>query len=194
MFNGIIKNKGKIVSIKKFKSSFLIGVLSDLRVNKKMIGSSISCDGVCLTLTKYNKKILYFYLSQETINRSNFSNLKKGKEINIEKSLRYGDEVSGHYIQGHIDTTAKIKSIQIIDGTWVVKFFILDKYLKYIVEKASIHINGVSLTVSKKLKNNFEVNIIPHTLSLTNLKNLKKDDKVNVELDIFSKYIKKIND
>ena len=189
MFNGIIKHKGKITFIKNIRSSLLIGVSSKLNVNKKMIGSSISCNGVCLTLTKYSKKILYFYLSRETINRSNFKNLKKGKIINLENSIKYGDEISGHYAQGHIDCTAKVKNIKIIDKTWIVKLFIQQKYLNFIVEKASIHINGVSLTVSKKAKNFFEVNIIPHTLSLTNLINLKVNDLVNIELDIFSKYI-----
>ena len=187
MFNGIIKNLGEITSIKKNKNSYIIGITSNLKVTKKMIGSSISCDGVCLTLYSFKKRIV-FYLSNETIKRSNFSK-KIGDKINIEKSLRHGDELSGHYVQGHIDTVGKIKNISISDKTWILRINIDNKFKRFIVEKASIHINGVSLTISKKLKESFEISLIPHTLKLTNLQNLKIGDFVNIEFDIFGKYI-----
>ena len=192
MFNGIVFHTGKIKSIKKFKKSLLISVKSNLRISKNDIGSSISCNGVCLTLSKIKKKLLYFYISVETIKRSNFKNLKVNQLINLEKSLIYGQNISGHFIQGHVDTTAKIKKIDFIDRSWIIRLE-LDKkdYYKFLEEKASISINGVSLTLSKVSKKYFEINIIPHTLSLTNLKNLKKNDFVNVELDIFGKYIYK---
>ena len=192
MFNGIIFNSGKVKSIKKYKKSILIGIKSDLIFKKKDIGSSVSCDGVCLTLVDVTKKLIYFYISNETIKRSNFKNCKVGKIVNIEKSLKYGQQISGHFTQGHVDTTAKIKKITFIDKTWELNLKILNNFFhKFLVEKASISINGVSLTISKIHKNNFVINIIPHTLSLTNLKNLKKNDIVNVELDIFSKYMYK---
>ncbi len=192
MFNGIVFHTGKIKSIKKFKKSLLISVKSNLRISKNDIGSSISCNGVCLTLSKIKKKLLYFYISVETIKRSNFKNLKVNQLINLEKSLIYGQNISGHFIQGHVDTTAKIKKIDFIDRSWIIRLE-LDKkdFSKFLEEKASISINGVSLTLSKVSKKYFEINIIPHTLSLTNLKNLKKNDFVNVELDIFGKYIYK---
>ena len=158
-----------------------------------MIGSSISCDGVCLTLISKKNKILRFYLSYETIKRSNFSKVKVGKIINLEKSLKFGDEVSGHYTQGHVDTIGKIQKIKIIDKTWFLKISIPTKYNKFVIDKASIHINGVSLTVSKKTKKFFEISIIPHTLKLTNLKNLKEKDLLNIEFDIFGKYLYEIN-
>ena len=170
MFGGIIKNTGVIKHIQKNKKRMIVGNKSNISVNNKMIGSSISCDGVCLTLTSYKNKILNFYLSNETINRSNFSKVKKGKIINLEKSLKYGDEIAGHFTQGHIDTVGKVTGIKVIDKTWVIKLLIPSKYNKLLVEKASIHINGVSLTISKKNKNSFEINIIPHTLNITNLK------------------------
>jgi len=131
-------------------------------------------------------------VSNETIKRSNFKNCKIGKIINIEKSLKYGQQISGHFTQGHVDTTARIKNISFIDKAWKLKLKILNNYYnKFLVEKASISINGVSLTISKTYKNSFELNIIPHTLNLTNLKTLKKNDVVNVELDIFGKYMYK---
>ena len=189
MFNGIIRNLGKVKYIKKNKNSIILGIKSDLHLNKKNIGSSISCDGVCLTLTDINKRILYFYLSKETIKRSNFSRIKINSIINLEKSLKYGDELSGHYTQGHVDTVGKIKKIKKIDKTWILIINISKKFMRLIVEKASIHINGVSLTISKKEKKYFEINIIPHSLKLTNLKYLKNNSLVNIEFDIFGKYI-----
>ena len=112
MFNGIIKNTGIVKYIKKNKNSIILGIKSKLNINKKNIGSSISCDGVCLTLTTVKKKILFFYLSKETIERSNFSKIRINKVINLEKSLKYGDELSGHYTQGHVDTVGKLIKIK----------------------------------------------------------------------------------
>ena len=192
MFNGIIYNTGKIYSIDKTKNSLLIGIKSKLKFKQSEIGSSICCDGVCLTLKNIKKNIIFFYVSNETLNRSNFRLLKVNQIINLEKSILYGKKISGHFTQGHVDVVAKIKNIEIDGKTWIIKFQILDKNLtKFLMEKASISINGVSLTISKVIKNFFIVNIIPHTLKLTNLKNLKIKSLVNIELDIFSKYIQK---
>ena len=192
MFNGIIFNKGTIKSIKKNSKSILIGIKSNLKIKKEELGSSINCNGVCLTLVKIDKKIIYFYISIETIRRSNFSKIKIGDEVNLEKSLVYGQKISGHFTQGHVDTTAKVKKILLIDNSWILKLeFKNRKLIKHLEEKASISINGVSLTISKIFNKNIILNIIPHTLKLTNLKNLRLNDTVNVELDIFGKYIYK---
>ena len=192
MFNGIIYNTGSVHSIIKTKKSLFIGIKSKLRFNHKEVGSSVCCDGICLTLVKIKKNIIYFYISNETLIRSNFKLLKKNKIINLEKSISYGQKISGHFTQGHVDSVAKIKYIKIIDKTWLINFQIFNKNLtKFLIEKASISINGVSLTISKVVKNSFQINVIPHTLKLTNLRNLKDKSLVNVELDIFSKYIHK---
>ena len=192
MFNGIIFNIGKVKNIKKEKKSIYVGIQNKLRFNKKDVGASVCCDGVCLTISKINKNIIYFYISNETLLRSNFKYLKLNQKINLEKSIYYGQKISGHFTQGHVDTVAKIKRIEILGKTWIIKLQILNKSLsKFLIEKASISINGVSLTISKVSKSFFEINIIPHTLKLTNLKNLKINQLVNVELDIFSKYIYK---
>ena len=192
MFNGIIFNKGTIRNIKKKNKSILIGIKSNLKIKKEELGSSINCNGVCLTLVKIDKKMIYFYISIETIRRSNFSKIKIGDEVNLEKSLIYGQKISGHFIQGHVDTTAKVKKILLIDNSWILKLeFKNRKLIKHLEEKASISINGVSLTISKIFNKNIILNIIPHTLKLTNLKNLRLNDTVNVELDIFGKYIYK---
>ena len=193
MFNGIIFNTGIIKVIKKTEQSILIGIKSNFKIKKRDIGSSICCNGVCLTLSKIKNGLIFFYLSSETINRSNFKYLKIGQLINLEKSLIYGQKISGHFTQGHVDTTAKVKSIKLIDKSWLLKLEIKKKFFKHLEDKASISINGVSLTISKVSKNYFQLNIIPHTLKLTNLKNLKVNDFVNVELDIFGKYMYKYN-
>ena len=192
MFNGIIYNTGKIKVIKKNKNSLSVGITTNLKLSHKDLGASISFDGVCLTIDKISKNIIYFYISSETLKRSNLKFLRIKQIINLEKSLSYGQKISGHYTQGHVDTTAKVKKIIFIDKTWLIKFKNLDKKLnKFLIEKASISINGVSLTLSKVTSNSFEINVIPHSLKLTNLKMLKPNDLVNVELDIFSKYIYK---
>ena len=192
MFNGIIYSTGKIISIKKTKKSIFIGILTNISFKKKDLGASISCNGVCLTLVKIDKKKIYFYLSNETLKRSNFRTVKLNQIINLERSLSYGKLISGHYTQGHVDTVAKVNQISIIDKSWLIKFEILEKnFSKYLVEKGSISINGVSLTISNAKNSIFNISVIPHTLKLTNLKDLKKNDLVNVELDIFGKYIYK---
>ena len=198
MFNGIIYNQGLIKNIKKspryVSGSLVIEVSSNIRFNKNDIGESVSCDGVCLTLVRIKKNSFLFYLSKETIIRSNFKHVKKGTIINIEKSLIHGQKISGHYVQGHVDTTASIANIKIVDKTWLIKLSLKNKKLyKFLIEKASITINGVSLTISKVHKKYFEINVIPHTLKLTNLRKLRSGSVVNVELDIFSKYILKIS-
>ena len=192
MFNGIIYNTGSIHSINKKKNSLFIGIKSKLRFNPREVGSSVCCDGVCLTLVKVKKNIIFFYISNETLIRSNFRLLRVDQTINLEKSISYGQKISGHFTQGHVDTVAKIKKVKIIDKTWIINFQFLNKSLnKFLIEKASISINGVSLTISKVAKNSFEINVIPHTLKLTNLQYLKSKSLVNIEWDIFSKYIHK---
>ena len=192
MFNGIIFNTGRVQVIKKKKNSIYVGIQTKINFSNKDLGSSVCCDGVCLTVDKVVKRKIFFYISNETLKRSNFKSLKLNQVINLEKSLSFGKSISGHFTQGHVDTVAKIKKIRFIDKTWIINFEILNKRLnKFLIEKASISINGVSLTISKINQNSFEINVIPHTLKLTNLKNLKVNNLVNVELDIFSKYIYK---
>lgn len=192
MFNGIIFNTGIVKNIKKNKNSIYVGIQTKINFNKKDLGSSICCDGVCLTVEKVYKDKIFFYISNETLKRSNFKALMLNQIINLEKSLTFGQNISGHFLQGHVDSVAKIKNIKFVDKTWIIKFMIIDKRLnKFLTEKASISINGVSLTISKIYKNFFEINVIPHTLKLTNLKNLKVNSLVNVELDILSKYMYK---
>lgn len=191
MFNGIIYNKGKVQKIKNRKNGVNIFLKSKIKISSKNIGISISCDGVCLTLISYKKNISEYYLSNETIKRSKFKNVKIGDEVNLELPLKHGQRISGHICQGHVDAVAKVIKINKIDKSKVFEFNINKSFMKYLVKKASILINGVSLTISNVKKNSFEIWLIPHTLKLSNLSNVKKGDLVNVEIDILSKYVKK---
>ncbi len=196
MFSGIIYNLGKVTDIKKstkyVSGSLVIEISSRINFKKSDIGESVCCNGVCLTLIRIKKKSFLFYLSKETLKRSNFKNIKIGSLINLEKSISFGQKISGHYVQGHVDTTSIVKKIKIISKSWIVDFSLPKKFINLLVEKASISINGVSLTISKITKTGFQVSIIPHTLRLTNLVKLKRGNSVNIEFDIFSKYLSKL--
>jgi riboflavin synthase len=193
MFNGIIYNHGVIQSLVKKKKQCFVEISSNLKVGKNAIGSSIACNGVCLTLTKRTNKSLFFFLSAETLKRTSFNCIKVGVRVNLEKSLTYGQKISGHYIQGHVDARGKVKNLSKRNQAWNLQIEVPNRYRKYLLEKGSVAINGVSLTISKMFKNRICLTIIPHTLKLTNLVMLKNNDIVNVELDIFSKYIINMN-
>ena len=190
MFSGIIKNTGKINKIYKNNNYCIVEIISKIKFSKTEIGSSISCSGACLTLEKYKKNLSQFYISKETLNKTNFKLLSKGDLINLEKSLKYGDRISGHFVQGHVDTTSIVKKIALVGKAWFINFGLLKKYKKYLVQKGSITINGVSLTISKILKDGFQIVLIPQTLKSTNLLHLHEKDVVNVEFDVLGKYIK----
>ena len=190
MFNGIIFKKGLITKIYKRHKGINIFIKSDLKLSMRDIGVSVACDGVCLTLISIKNKIMEFYLSDETISRSKFNNIKLKDKINLELPLKYGQKISGHICQGHVDTIGKILSIKKIDKSYLFDFEINKKERKNIIEKASISINGISLTISKVTNKGFQIWIIPHTYKLTNLSSLKKGSLVNVEIDILSKYVR----
>ena len=190
MFNGIIFNTGKVTNIKRNKKSLQIEIKTKINFRKKDLGSSICCDGVCLTLIDIKKDISEFYLSNETIKRSKFKFLKLKDKVNLELPLKYGHKISGHICQGHVDTVAKILILKKIDKSHLFEFEINKKERINLIEKASISVNGISLTISKVTKKGFQIWVIPHTFKQTNLASLKKNDLVNIEIDILSKYVK----
>ena len=192
MFSGIIENKGFVLKFEKQKD-FRLVLDTNLKYKDIKKGSSVCCNGICLTVISKKKKKKYtqlsFDVSQETINCSNFNAVKKGDEINIEKSLRVGDEISGHFVFGHVDDTSKLISIKKVGDSHEIKLEISKKIKKFIAKKGSVSLNGISLTVNQ-VKNNFIVlNIIPFTWLNTNLKGLKIGDRINLEVDMLARYV-----
>ncbi|WP_440633407.1 riboflavin synthase [Candidatus Pelagibacter sp. HIMB1485] len=190
MFNGIIYNQGTVKRITKRPKGINIFVKSNLKVSSKDMGLSVACDGVCLTLISYKSKIMEFYLSNETLIRSKFKFLKTNDVLNLELPLKYGTKISGHICQGHVDTVGIVNFIKKIDKSYLFDFEIPKKERKHLIEKASICVNGISLTISKITKKGFQIWIIPHTYKETNLSTLKKSSLVNIEIDILSKYVR----
>ena len=153
------------------------------------IGCSISCSGVCLTLTKKKYNILTFDVSKETMNKTNLSNWKIGDLVNLERALRVGDEIGGHFVTGHVDTVLELQKIVEEDGSRILYIKLNNEISPYIASKGSITIEGISLTVNEVNNDYFNVNIIPFTWDNTNLSKIKVNDFVNVEIDLLSRYL-----
>ena len=191
MFTGIVQNLADVISFKNGE----LEISTSLDLSDCKIGSSICCNGVCLTATEINfREDQYTFkvnVGEETQDRTNFSNQEFNKlaKINIEKSLKIGDEISGHFVYGHIDRTTNITNINKLDNSWEFYFQnFKNKDKNFIVEKASIAINGISLTIAKVDNNNFSISVIPHTFENTNLKYLKEKDLVNIEFDYLARF------
>ena len=194
MFTGIVQNLGNIINYTNGK----LKISTSLDLSDCKIGSSICCNGACLTVTEINFKdnqyIFTVNVGEETQQRTNFSKstFNKLTKINIEKSLKIGDEISGHFVYGHIDRTTNITNINKLDNSWEFYFQnFKNKDKNFIVEKGSITINGISLTISKEDNNNFSISVIPHTFDNTNLKYLKVQDLVNIEFDYLARFFMK---
>ena len=194
MFTGIIDHIGEITKItKKRNKDITIFLLTKFKPKDIKLGSSICCNGVCLTVCKI-KKLKYklelsFDVSNETINCTNFSKLKIGNKINLEKSLRMGDEISGHFVFGHVDEVSKLLTIKRIKGSHQLKFSKSKKLSKYIAKKGSIAVDGVSLTINSSDSKSFSVNIVPYTWEHTNFNKLKVNSLINVEVDMLARYV-----
>ena len=192
MFTGIIQDLGTI----KTKDEGLYQISTNLDLSNCKEGSSISCNGVCLTaknITQIDNKLFSFEVNigEETLRRTNLANsISKNEKINLEKSLQIGDEISGHFVYGHVDTTTTVNEIIKLENSW--EYYFEKKFNKnnrFIVEKGSISINGISLTVAKVENDTFMISVIDHTFNHTNLKYLNKSDQVNIEFDYLARFI-----
>tara|TARA_B100000035_G_scaffold5917_1_gene5200 strand:- start:997 stop:1584 length:588 start_codon:yes stop_codon:yes gene_type:complete len=190
MFTGIIEKIGKVESLTKDKGSHKLRI--DFDGFNSSLGDSICVNGVCLTVENINNTLYTFSISPETYNLSNFKFISKGDFVNLEKSLTVNKLLSGHIVQGHVDTTSEISELYKIENSWYVKFKLESKYMRYIIQKGSISINGVSLTVNEVMENEFTVMIIPHTYENTTFKYTKAGSILNIEIDILAKYIEKL--
>ena len=184
MFSGIVQTVGKIESIKDKNHIKTIRIethgdyLEDIA-----IGQSVSVDGVCLSLVKKNNEYCEFEAVEETINRTTLGSYKQGTKVNLEKSLKFGDTVGGHFVSGHIHTRGRIVEVELVGDSKNILVEIEEKWIKYLTEKGYISVNGASITIGKVSKNTFYVHLIPETLKTTNLDELIYDNYVNLEFD-----------
>ena len=191
MFTGIIESVGQVTSLNSKQGDFEIKIKYKFScLNDVSLGDSISVNGICLTVKKFNKSSIYFDLSNETMSR--ISELSVGEMVNLESSLRINSKISGHFVFGHIDGIAKLTKNEIKSRSeeWTVKP--PKKLMKYISEKGSVSINGVSLTVNSVQESSFKINLIPYTLEHTTLKNFDIGNKMNIEVDMLARYVETI--
>lgn len=188
MFTGIITNKGRLKTIK----NGLLVLSTDPRfVAKTKIGDSVAVNGVCLTAERKKAENIYFSVMPETLKRTNLDSLKVGSQLNLEHSLTVRTLLSGHLVQGHIDGVGEVKKIKKQGNSYEVEIVAPAEILRFLVTKGSVALNGTSLTIANLNKKSLVVAIIPHTWENTNLKDIKIKDKLNIEVDIVAKYIKK---
>ena len=185
MFSGIIMNVGEIVAYNKSES--ILSIKSSIK--KINLGDSISCSGVCLTIARIKNNIIDFNISSETKNKTNLMYLNVGDSINLEKSLKVGDEINGHFVFGHVDGLSKILSIKHLKDSKVIEFIAEENIIKYLSPKCSVALDGISLTVNNVSKANFNVSIIPYTWENTSLKKMKEGDFLNTEVDMLARYV-----
>ena len=188
MFTGLVETKGLIDSFQKNEDGMILR-LNHNNSFEVSINDSVSCNGVCLTVVRTDKNSFEVQLVNETLDRTTAEFRKEKDELNLERALLPSTRMGGHFVQGHVDCVTKILKIKHFDKSSTWTFKMNDDIEKYIVEKGSIALNGVSLTVASKDKNSFDVALIPHTIELTTFGNLTIGDSVNVEVDILGKYI-----
>ena len=191
MFSGIVEEVGIVFSIENNNSNIRFGIESNFTSELK-IDQSIAHNGVCLTVIAIENDIHYVDAIQETLQKSNLGQLEPGDKVNLERSLRLNDRLDGHIVQGHVDQTASLTKLEDANGSWNYTFQFDDSPNHVLIDKGSVCVNGVSLTISDLSDKTFQVSIIPYTHEHTNFKYLKVGQKINVEFDILGKYIEKL--
>lgn len=189
MFTGIIHEVGIINNITKSSNENKIHILCNKVLNNNEIGDSIAVNGVCLTIITLNKDSFVADVSDETWLRSNLSALKKGDLVNLESALSVGSKIGGHFVQGHVDCKGIVVKLQKQHNFYNCFFTAPENFSQFMVEKGSIAINGISLTIASLENNKFSCAVIPHTWENTNMKLLKQNSSVNIEIDILAKYV-----
>jgi len=191
MFTGIIEDLGVVTELISEKDNLHITLKSKITPELK-IDQSVSHNGVCLTVIKIDKNEYTVTAIKETLEKSNISNLKINDSVNLERAMKMNARLDGHIVQGHVDQTAICTNVQDNEGSWVFTFEYDEGLNNMTIEKGSITVNGVSLTVVNSKTNEFSVAIIPYTYNNTNFYKLKKGDAVNLEFDVIGKYVKKL--
>ncbi len=192
MFTGLIEDVGKVLKIARSGASARLEVSSSFPADEVRLGDSIAVNGACLTVVESSPSMTAFDVSPETIDRTAFRRLRPGHRVNLERALKLGDRLGGHIVSGHVDCVASIVSVREISGNYVYEYRIPNEFARYIIEKGSVAIDGISLTVNSVSEDGFSVNIIPHTVRMTTLQYRKPGDEVNIETDILGKYVERL--
>ena len=189
MFTGIIEQTASVKNFHKDAMYSELSLKSPFPIENISIGDSIAVNGVCLTVSKIKNKHLFFQIQNETIRKTYFANLNPGDILNLERALPADGRFNGHIVQGHVDEIGHIIRNEKSSSDWIIQIKTSAEFLRYIVNKGSVAIDGISLTVTEKKSLSFTTNLIPHTIENTNLQSKKANDPVNLEADILGKYI-----
>ena len=191
MFTGLIEGIGRIKSVTKTGREMNLTIMPLFDMADSKIGDSISVDGVCLTITAFKDKILSMYASEETVSRSTMGRLREGDEVNLERALSLAGRLGGHMVSGHVDGVGRIIRKEQVQRSWLMRINIDKGMSRYVIEKGSIAVDGISLTVNSCKDDFFEVNIIPETAIITTILKKNIGDPVNIETDLIAKYVEK---
>ncbi len=192
MFTGLIEEVGEVKEVRRRGKGTLLTVRCSKVLEGTKIGDSIAVNGVCLTVVEMGKDFLSFFVSNETLQRSNLGELRPKTPVNLERALKVGDRLGGHIVQGHVDTTIKITGIKREGESFIFTFKLPKEYSHLLIEKGSIAIDGISLTVARLGSEEFLVAVIPHTYENTNLRWKRVGNRVNLEFDLIGKYVERI--
>jgi len=191
MFTGLVEGIGKIKGINRFGGDLSITISPLFEMSDLQIGDSVSVDGVCLTVTRLSQGSFQMDVSLESLSKSTLAGVKVGDEVNLERALRVTDRLGGHLVSGHVDGVGRILKKEQKERSWVLRFGAEGRLLRYIIEKGSVAVDGISLTVNQCDDQGFEVNVIPQTGKETGLLKKKVGDPVNIETDLIGKYVEK---
>lgn len=192
MFTGLIEDVGKVIGLDRAGAGARLHVSSVLPQDEITLGDSVAVNGVCLTVVEKSSGRLSFDVSPETLERTLFKAIRPGTFVNLERALRFGDRLGGHLVSGHVDCLAVIRERREVSGNFIFSFQVPPRYARYLIEKGSVAIDGISLTVNTVSDDGFTINIIPHTADHTTLRYRGPGDEVNIETDLIGKYVERL--